>query len=60
MTAPVNQVIPAEWLEALAPLLQQQMPSLFEAVLNWLEANRQSVEAMLESAVDEVAAEAGE
>lgn len=59
VTAPVNQVIPAEWLEALAPLLQQQMPSLFEEVLNWLEANRQSVEAMLESAVDEVAAEAG-
>ncbi len=59
VTVPASQVIPAAWLEALAPLLQQQMPSLLEEVLNWLEANRQSVEAMLESAVDEVAAEAG-
>lgn len=59
VTAPASQVIPTAWLETLTPLLQQQMPSLLEEVLNWLEANRQSVEAMLESAVEEVAAEAG-
>lgn len=59
VTAPVSQLLPADLSQRLTPLLQQQMPILLEQLLDWLTANGSAVEAMLESAVDEVAAETG-
>ena len=56
---PAAEVVPEGLLKQLAPLLQQQIPVVMEQVLDWLRANSQSVNSMLESAVDEVAEELG-
>ena len=56
---PVAQVLPAGLLEQLTPVLQREMPLLLEQLFEWLQQNKQSVNAMLESAVDEIAEEAG-
>lgn len=56
---PLVQIVPAEILEAVAPVLQQKMPVVLELLVNWLEQNQQSVNAMLESAINEVVAASG-
>ncbi len=57
--APITEVLPDGMLEALRPLIQQQLPAVMEQVLNWISSNAASVNAMLECAVEEIAAETG-
>lgn len=56
---PAGQILPAGLLEQVTPVLQREMPLLLEQVLDWLQQNKQSVNGMLESAVDEIADEVG-
>lgn len=56
---PAAEVIPEGLLDELAPLLQQQVPMVMERILDWLRLNSQSVNEMLESAVEEIAEEIG-
>ncbi len=56
---PAAEVMPDGLLEELAPLLQQQVPLVMERMLDWLRANSDSVNKMLESAVEEIASEIG-
>ncbi len=56
---PVVALIPEGLLEELKPLLEEQIPAVMERVLDWLRDNSQSVNAMLEDAVDEIAGELG-
>ncbi len=57
--APIGEVIPEDLLTGIAQLLEQQMPVILESLLEWLQGEAQAVAAMLESAVNEVAAELG-
>ena len=56
---PIGELIPEDLLTGIAQLLEQQMPVILESLLEWLQGEEQAVAAMLESAVDEVAAELG-
>ena len=56
---PAAALVPAGLLEELKPLLEEQIPLVMERVLDWLRENSQSVNDMLEEAVDEIAGELG-
>ena len=56
---PAAALIPEGLLEELKPLLEEQIPAVMERVLDWLRENSQSVNAMLEEAMDEIAGELG-
>ena len=56
---PVAQIIPEDLLKELVPLLQQAVPATMERVLEWLRQNSNSLNEMLNQAVDEVSEEIG-
>ncbi len=56
---PIRQLIPADLMDDVAPILQQQLPAILSQVLDWVWENQQSVQRMLEEAVDEIAVETG-
>ncbi|MBR5318658.1 MAG: DUF445 family protein [Peptococcaceae bacterium] len=56
---PAAEIVPEGLLEELTPLLQQQIPLVMERVMDWLQRNETSVNAMLEDAIDEIAGEIG-
>ena len=59
VTLPIQQLIPAELVDDTAPILQEELPVILTQVLDWVWDNKQSVQRMLEEAVDEIAMETG-
>ena len=56
---PLQQLIPSDVMDDTVPILQQQLPQILTQLLDWVWDNKQSVQRMLEEAVDEIAAETG-